>query len=174
MNQRHATRSPELSRILAAGLAAVISCTAAATEIHTWTDEQGVTHFSDAPRSEGESRTIEVEEIYRPGTADAYAAQAEPGAAAEAAAADSAPAAESAASVAQERRERLAQQRAEQRETQAELEKLCGLHRDRLERVEPARRVMYTDESGELVRLDDDQRLALVDESRSFLQENCR
>jgi hypothetical protein len=47
------------------------------------------------------------------------------------------------------------------------------MHRQRLEQLEPARRVFYTDETGESVRMDDDQRLALIEESRAFLDENC-
>ncbi|MBT8058577.1 MAG: DUF4124 domain-containing protein [Gammaproteobacteria bacterium] len=172
MKQRHEIRHAFISRILAAGLAAVVCSSAGATEVHTWTDEQGVTHYSDAPRGEGESRTIEVEEIYRPGTADAYQAEDAPQAPV-AASTDAETTGDSPASTAQERRERLARQRTEKREAQEELDKLCGLHRDRLERVEPARRVMYTDDSGELVRLDDDQRMAMVEESRSFLEDNC-
>ena len=54
-----------------------------------------------------------------------------------------------------------------------ETDKLCAFYEDRLARVEPARRVVMTDENGEMVRLDDDQRMALVEESRDFIQKNC-
>jgi hypothetical protein len=40
--------------------------------------------------------------------------------------------------------------------------------------MEPARRVFYTDDQGESVRMDDDQRMALIDESKAFLAKNCR
>ena len=46
-------------------------------------------------------------------------------------------------------------------------------NRVRLERVEPNRRIFYTDESGENVRMDDDKRIALVEESKDFLTKNC-
>jgi hypothetical protein len=39
--------------------------------------------------------------------------------------------------------------------------------------MEPARRVFYTNEQGESVRMDDDERMALIEESRAFLAENC-
>ena len=150
------------------GLVWIASPAAMATEVHTWTDDSGVVHFSDSPRASGESETIEVEDIYSPGTTDAYAAP-------EPASSDGVSPAndESIHSAAQARRDKLAAERKERRETQAETERLCGLHEDRLARVEPARRVMMTDENGEMVRLDDDQRMAMVEESRDFIQENC-
>jgi hypothetical protein len=161
---------PELMAICAmAGSILIASFSAMATEVHTWTDDSGVIHFSDSPRASGDSKTIEVEDIYSPGTTDAYAAP-EPASRA----GGSTAGAESPHSMAQERRDNLATERKERREAQAETERLCALHEDRLARVEPARRVMMTDENGEMVRLDDDQRMALVEESRDFIQKNCR
>ena len=146
-----------------------------AAEVYTWTDENGVTHFSDAPRADGEMDTVDVEEIYRPGSADAYAAPAvpsEPTAAATTEAASDAPA-EAPKSAAQQRREQIATDRAERQQQQQETERLCQRHRQRLEQMEPARRVFYTNEQGEEVRMDDDQRMGLIEESRAFLAENC-
>ena len=74
---------------------------------------------------------------------------------------------------AQERRDKMAREREERRENQAVTDQMCKLHRDRLARVEPARRVMYTNDEGELIRMDDDERMALVDESREFISKNC-
>ena len=67
----------------------------------------------------------------------------------------------------------MARERAERRQTQAETDRLCALHRQRLESMEPARRVFYANEQGESVRMDDDRRLELIDESRDFLADNC-
>lgn len=140
-----------------------------AAEVYTWTDENGVLHFSDKPRTDGQSETIEAEEAYRPGTADVYSQPAEP---AEAEAADAAAVAP--VSAAAERREELDRERKQRREAQAELDRLCAQHRQRLEQVEPSRRVFYTDASGETVRLDDEERVKLVEESKAFLAENCQ
>jgi hypothetical protein len=137
-----------------------------AAEVYTWTDENGVLHFSDTPRVDGQSETIEAEEVYRPGTADAYAPPAE------AAAAD--PVSETPVSAAAARREEQALEREQRREAQAELDRQCAQHRQRLEQMEPSRRVFYTDESGESVRLDDEERVGLVEESKAFLAENCQ
>jgi Domain of unknown function (DUF4124) len=149
-----------------------------AAEVYTWTDENGVQHFSDRPRADGQSETIEAEEAYRPGTADAYAAPAETAGAAETAepatSAEAGPAAEEPLSAAAARREEQARKREERRAEQAELDRLCAQHRQRLEQVEPSRRVFYTDASGETVRLDDEQRVGLVEESKAFLAKNCQ
>ena len=143
---------------------------ATATEVYTWTDENGVVHYSDSPRASGQMEALEVEEIYRPGSKDAYATPADP------TPSESVPAAAAesdTASAAQQRREQIAKDRAERRAEQAETERLCARHRQRLEQMEPARRVLYTDEQGETVRMDDDQRMALIDESKDFLRKNC-
>jgi hypothetical protein len=168
MKQGIANRNIFPACLLAAGLLLAWSGGIPATEVHTWTDENGVVHFSDAPRASGKSQTLEVEEIYRPGTTEAYSGSESP---------DSKEAeggqAETPPSTAQQRRDNIARERQERRENQAVTEQMCKLHKDRLARVEPARRVMYTNDEGELIRMDDDERMALVDESREFISKNC-
>lgn len=150
--------------------------TAAATEVYTWTDEHGVVHYSDAPPNQAESEKINVQGMYRPGTSGAYPTSGESAqsgtASGEAVPAVASPA-EAPKSVAEQRREEIATNSRERREAREQIDRLCDLHRKRLEQVEPARRVFYTNEAGESVRMDDDQRMALVDESRAFIQENC-
>jgi hypothetical protein len=160
----------QASRRCALLLVLTLACagSTAATEVYTWTDENGVVHYSDSPRASGQMKAVEIEEIYRPGSLDAYATPTDPASPAPAADAEA-----DTASVAQQRRDKIAKERAERREEQAQAEQLCARHRQRLEQMEPARRVMYTDEQGETVRMDDDQRMALIDESKAFLRENC-
>jgi hypothetical protein len=167
--------SPGFRRAITICLLAFLGLAAAhAAEVYTWTDENGVVHYSDSPRAAGTMSTLQIEEIYRPGSADAYPPATPQAEAAEPASAET-PAAEpeSAASAAQQRREQLAAAREEQREEQAARDGLCARHRQRLEQMEPARRVFYTNEQGEEVRMDDDQRIALIEESRAFLAANC-
>ena len=169
----HWRRTPRLRRSLGLffSLAVVFSAPLVASEVYTWTDESGTVHYSDTPRQGGEMQALEVEEIYRPGSADAYAA---PPAPPDAAAETAPPAAEDTPqSAAQKRREELARERSERREAQAEIDRMCALHRQRLEQMEPARRVFYTDAQGEAVRMDDDKRMDLIDESKAYLAENC-
>lgn len=154
--------------VLAASL--VTTAGLAGTEVYTWTDADGVTHYTDSPPSHGKSKTIQVEEVYRPGTSDVYNA---PTTTAPSEETGSAPPA--ALSAAQQRREEINQKRQQEQAQQAEIDRLCKMHRDRLARVEPSRRVFYTDPTtGEQVRLDDEKRVAMVQESKDFISKNCK
>ena len=168
---RHSFKCPGVGSIPI--LTLCIALSASAAEVYTWTDENGVQHFSDTPREGGAMQTLQVDEIYRPGSSDAYsapeAAPEQPPAMPGQAEAE----AEAPKTAAEARREAMAENRSQRREQQAETERLCALHRQRLEQMEPARRVFFTDESGEQVRMDDDQRMALIDESRAYVDSNC-
>jgi hypothetical protein len=157
--------------LLVCTVAAAWTAPARGSEVYTWTDENGVVHYSDAPSADKAAKIVEVEEGSRPesGDADPYPAEADSPPAEDL---DSEPD-DTAMTPAQQKREKLARERAERREEQAETERLCTLHRQRLERMEPARRIFHTNEQGESVRLDDDRRLELIDESRDFLADNC-
>lgn len=153
-------------------LAITWSMAATAAEVYTWTDDNGTVHYSDTPRASGEMESLEVGEIYRPGSADAYPPPAD--AAATPPGTDAGEDPPAPLSAAEQRRQSIALERAERQQAQAETERLCNLHRQRLEQMEPARRVFYTDADGESVRMDDDKRMALIEESKAFLAENCR
>ncbi|MGD8578051.1 MAG: DUF4124 domain-containing protein [Lysobacterales bacterium] len=162
--RRAQQRFVALAVVLAASLATTTGL--AGTEVYTWTDADGVTHYTDSPPSHGKSKTIQVEEVYRPGTADVYNAPT-----------TTAPSEDtgSAMSAAQQRREEINKKRQEAQAQQAEIDRLCKMHRDRLARVEPSRRVFYTDPTtGEQVRLDDEKRVAMVQESKDFISKNCK
>jgi len=140
---------------------------AMAAEVYTWTDSEGVIHFSDRQPQNGDAHTLDIDEVYRPGTTDAYRSAGQN-------AAPPSPASEGETlSAAQQLRVQLAEQRAERRKEQAEKELWCDRYRERLARLEPARRVYYTNEQGEEVRMDDNQRVALIEESKKFISENC-
>jgi hypothetical protein len=163
--------NPNSLRGTAPFLAAMLLLTAApavATEVYTWTDENGVVHYGDAaPQAEGiEFEKITVEEAYRPGTSGAYPVT-DPAAPTEGDEDEPAP------SFAEQRREEIAGNRDERRQDQAVIEQQCTRHRQRLAEMEPARRVFYTNEAGEQVRMDDDQRMGLIDASKKFLEAYC-
>ena len=162
----------EILIILATGFASAWISSAAATEVYTWTDKDGIVHYSDAPLNDGESQKIEVEGAYPPGTTDAYPSSEEP--TASTSVSSQAPDGESPQSAAQQRREQIAENREERREAKAENDKLCAKHRQRLTQMEPGRRrVFYTNEKGESVRMDDDQRMGLIEEDKEFIAKNC-
>ena len=75
---------------------------------------------------------------------------------------------------AQQRRQEIAERRQAMQERQAETQVMCERHRQRLEQMEPARRVYYRDENGQEVRMDDVQRVSLIEESREYVAENCQ
>jgi hypothetical protein len=157
---------------LIVSLAVAWSCAAAAAEVYTWRDDDGTVHYSDTPPAAGQMEAVEVEEIYRPGSVAGPAAPTEvPTVKPEAPPEADAPAP---LSMAEQRRQDIAKARIERGEQQAETDRLCGLYRQRLEQMEPARRVFYTNDQGESVRMDDEQMMALIDESQEFLANNCR
>lgn len=149
-------------------------------EVYTWTDEDGVLHFSDTPPASGEMETLELEDVREPASPDAddpSDAHDDSDDAVDANAPDDAEApvagGEPELSAAAQKREQMARQRAERRQAQAEADRMCAQHRQRLEQMEPARRVFYANEQGESVRMDDDVRMGLIDESKAFLADNC-
>ena len=147
-------------------VAGTFSSIVTATEVHKWVDENGVVHFSDTKPMAVESETIEIRESGYSQTGSAAPAPRAPATQT----ADEEPQ----MNAAQARREEMARKRQERKEAAAEAEYLCGRHSQRLEQMEPARRVYYTDESGQQVRMDDIQRIELVEESKAFLAENCQ
>ena len=154
--------------VISAGLAWSAPLLAQSSNVYTWTDENGVVHFSDSPSADGKADQIRLEGAYKPGTSDAYsspeATPSETGAAEDA---------EEPKSAAQQRREEIALARQKQREAEAEARKPCARHRERLAGMEPARRVYYTNEQGEQARMDDDERMRLIEESKAYLDRYC-
>ena len=160
-------------RLILASLAALCWLNSSwAQEVYTWTDQDGVTHFSDVPPETGHSQQMQVEEAYRPGSTGAYPSAD--------AITDSASdgidgiLGERAQTVADQRREQIAQAREKRREEEAIAAELCPKYRQRLDQMEPARRVFYTNEQGEQVRMDDEERVAMIEEAKEYIAKNCR
>ena len=158
-------------------LVSVMSGSAVAREVYTWTDANGVVHYSDKPPDGEKAQTVNIWGTRRSGStrAEPDPGDTQPDAASDAVVKDDTGGQESTTpqSLADAKREQIARDREERRETQAEMDRMCAKHGERLASVEPHRRVFYTDESGETVRMDDDKRIALVEESRDFLAKNC-
>ncbi|MEE4293495.1 MAG: DUF4124 domain-containing protein [Xanthomonadales bacterium] len=142
--------------VLAAGL---IPDAFAEREIHVWTDENGVRYFAEVPPANTETETVQTDPA--PPYGEQPAADA----------ASAAPEARQSAAAA----ERRAIEEAAQKQQDAKSETLarCERHRKRLEQMLPARRVYYRDEDGNEVRMDDTQRVTLIEESREYLSKNC-
>jgi hypothetical protein len=146
--------------------------TACAKEVYTWKDKNGVTHFSDLPPASGNSQLIQVEDVYSPGSAGAHPVEDTAGAGPPGE--NDEPMTENPQTLAQQLRDQLASDRKERKEARVESAALCEKNRQFLARIEPARRVMYTNEQGEEVRMDDEQRVNLIKEAEDFIAKNCK
>ena len=177
MKQQQKCRSVFSLTCMVPLLAIAMSGGVAAKEIFSWTDENGILHYSDMPPGGQNVQIIEVGKTQRNSTTKAYATpgDTQPDPDSDAVIEDLPDGQETSEplSIADAKREQIARNRKERREAQAEMDHLCAKHRARLASVEPRRRVFYTDERGETVRMDDDKRISLVEESRDFLAENC-
>jgi hypothetical protein len=158
--------------VLAAGMASV---SVLANEIYRWTDENGVVHFGDRPPEGLQAQAIHVPESQPSDTSDSGSTADEQESPPSAETDSTSAAGEEAVplTAAQARREQMAEARKERREAQAEIDLMCQKHSKRVEQIEPYRRVYYTNEQGESVRMDDDLRIELVDESKAYIAENC-
>jgi len=136
-------------------------------KIYTWTDENGVTHYVDTPPDNTAAVSMDAPEAYRPGTAgpdsdDQFR--------------DDIPTAEDdpTKSYADQKREEIAKNRAEKNAEQAEMTAVCQSAQRELEKIEPSRRVFYTNEDGVRTRLDDVERTDRVAELKAIIAQYCK
>jgi len=149
--------------LLSALLVCIFPAGAAASDVHMWTDENGIVHYSDIPPDQQDSKIINILGVPKTGTSGAYAqdtAVADPDV-------DQPTAAE-------QRREELAKRSAERRAEKANLESQCARYRQLLADTEPYRRIIVTNDEGEAERLDDNQRMEVVNKSKDFIAKNCK
>lgn len=142
-------------------LASIGSIFGQSRQMYSWTDEDGVVHFSDQMP---EGQDIKVIDIPEPAQEPASSPYQPVDAAADAAAEPSA---------AQIRREELAKSRQKRAEEQALNDAECAAKRAEVERLEPHRRVFFTNEKGETERMDDVVRTERVAEAKAFIRDNC-
>jgi len=137
-------------------LAQVGSGLAQDKKMYQWTDQDGVVHFSDvAP--EGQAATArDMPMDATPATASPYQ---QPG---------------SGPSAAQQRREDIARKSEQSKAMQAARESECAAWQAEVDRLEPNRRVYYTNEQGETERMDDVARTNRVAELKAQIARNCQ
>ncbi len=135
------------------------ACGAAAQgqQMYKWTDENGVVHFSETPPPDQKAEQTSVP----PGAEKMGQAPVEGATSMEV------------GSAAQQKREELARKRDQAEAESALRDANCAAKRAEVARLEPHRRVFYTDENGETVRMDDEARVAQVAAAKQYLQENC-
>lgn len=140
--------------LLAAGL--MTPAMAQERKMYSWTDENGTVHFSET-RPDGQ----DVSEQVIPRDAGP-----QPGANPDANV-DPTP------SYARKKREEIARKSEQARADKATKSAKCAAWQAEADRLEPNRRVFYTNEQGETERMDDVERTNRVAELKSHIAENC-
>jgi hypothetical protein len=134
-------------------------------QMYRWTDENGVVHFTDQ-RPPGQAVTV----IDIPASSSQPASNLPQG---EGPAVDSPDNAEQ-LSPADQRREEMATRREVILAAREKNAKACADARAELDRLEPNRRVFFTNEKGEVERMDDVVRTDKVAEAKAYIEENCQ
>jgi hypothetical protein len=135
--------------------AAGLTCAAVASEVYTWTDEDGVVHFSDMEPVGRDANVQELPDTSPSSGPDPY---------------DTPQAGKSAA---EQRREDIRRKGQESQAQKAMTERNCEAWRAEVARLEPNRRVFFTNEQGETERMDDVARADRVAELKSMIAQNC-
>jgi Domain of unknown function (DUF4124) len=151
---------PPHLRVLALTTALGLSLAAGsglAQQMYQWTDENGVVHYSDSPPPQGVTATEGTLPEAAPPTSDnPYKDIANQ------------------PSAAQQKRADMAQKSQEARAAKESTKAQCSAWQEEVDRLEPNRRVFYTNEAGETERMDDVERTKRVAELKSQIASNCR
>jgi len=124
-------------------------------KMYSWTDENGTIHFSE---TQPEGQDVQEQNIPQdtPATTDNPYQNAATG-----------------PSYAEQRRQEIGQKGEEAQVNDAVNDMKCSAWQTELARLEPNRRVFYTDDQGETVRMDDVERTNRVAELKSQIARNC-
>lgn len=132
-------------------------------EVYRWVDEDGVVHFGDKAGEHPEAELIKVDPAADNGLGVSVAD-------------DSVETEESdnpEVSPAQQQRDERAEKRKDAAEKQQQLAAACQRARENVAQLEPSPRVLVTNDDGTVSRMDDDRRLALLSEAKTFIAQNC-
>ena len=135
----------------------LLTCAAglAFAQAYKWVDENGVVHFSDKKPPEVQAEQEALPTMKASSGPNPYA--------------DAVPV----SSQAEQTRQDIAQKNSEARARQQAVSTQCSAWRTELSRIEPNRRVFYTNEAGETVRMDDVERVNRVAELKQQIEQNC-
>ena len=133
--------------------------------MYSWTDENGVVHFTDQ-RPPGQEVTV----IDIPASSPQPESNLPQG---EGPAVNRADDTEQ-LSLADQQREEMAARREEILAAREKNAKACDDARAEVARLEPNRRVFFTNEKGEVERMDDVVRTNKVADAKAFIEENCQ
>ena len=125
-------------------------------KMYSWTDENGTVHFTDRQPEGKQVQEIDIPPDSAPAATNPY------------------PASDSEPSLAQQKREEIARKSDENQANQAMNSAQCAAWQAELERLEPNRRVFYTNDQGETERMDDVERTNRVADLKSQIAKNCK
>jgi hypothetical protein len=125
-------------------------------KMYSWTDENGTVHFSETQPEGQDVREQSIPQGAPPVSDNPYQDV------------DAGP------SVAQQRREEIARKSEEAQVNNAVKGMECSAWQAEVDRLEPNRRVFYTNDQGETVRMDDVERTNRVAELKSQIAKNCK
>lgn len=149
-----------LLTMLLASLTLSTTIVLAEETIYRWVDKDGVVHFSNRPEGHENAEIIDIKSERGTGPE----ADPEPSSPY-----DTNPE----ASYAKEQHEERVRARKLAAEKQREMDVLCKNNRERVATLEPVTRVLYEQEDGSVIRMDDNDRLEKIAESKAFIAENC-
>jgi hypothetical protein len=158
-----------LSAVLVGILAIHSAAQAQSDQIYTWTDENGVKHFVDNAADHPNAVSQEI----RAGSSSSTTSEVSSNGQDASAVINVEDEEQEQLSPGQIKRQQLAEKRNLRRDEQANRDQNCTMARAQLASVEPSRRVFYTNEAGETVRLDDEERVKEVEKQKSIIAENC-
>lgn len=124
--------------------------------MYSWTDENGVVHFSDVKPAGQQVQEQQIPVDDAPADSNPYAQAPADG-----------------ASVAEQKRQQIAAKRKAAEADQAMKSAQCSSWKSEVERLEPNRRVYFTNDQGETERMDDVVRTDRVAELKSMISKNC-
>jgi len=153
---KHSSKS--IIFVLLLGLVLLASSEAQEKKMYSWTDEDGTVHYTDV-RPEGQQFQEKAIPQEHQQPADNPYAQSTT---------------QSGTSVAEQRRQDLAQKRQEQSATQAANEMECAALKAEVDRLEPNRRVFFTNDQGETERMDDQVRVDRVASLKADIAKKCK
>lgn len=142
--------------VLLLGCFQVLPAQAQQQKMYTWTDENGVVHFSDVEPSGQQAQEQPIPEDEPPGSSNPYATATAAG-----------------PSLADQKRQAIAQKSQEDKANHARKSAQCAAWEAELGQLEPRRRVFYTNAEGETERMDDVERTDRVARLKNLIAQNC-
>jgi len=146
--------------------ALLLPATLKAEDIYRWVDAAGTVHYGARPPD-----GVDAQRVDMPAAASrpAMPAQAEP----PLDAVTPGPGAVEPLSPAEQSRQERAKKAEEKKLEKAALAGRCDAVREQLAEIEPHSRVIVKDEDGNVRRMEDQERVDLIQESKAFIAENC-